>query len=58
MNATITLRSACAGSVHIAVVKVGRKVIYETRAWGTTHNALCDAKQAAAQLGFTVAKIK
>lgn len=53
-SAKIAIRSSCAGTVHIAALKVGRKVVYETRAWGTAYNAAEDAKARAAQLGLTV----
>ncbi len=52
--AKITLRSSCSGTVHIATVKAGRKEVYETRAWGTAHNAISDAKSRATELGLIV----
>jgi hypothetical protein len=52
--AKISIRSSCSGTVHIATVKAGRRVVYETRAWGTAHNAAQDAKYRAAELGLTV----
>ena len=53
-RATIKLSSACSGTVHIARLIVARRVVYETRAWGTAWNAAQDAKHWAAGHGFAV----
>jgi hypothetical protein len=53
-SARIAVRSSCSGTVHIASLKVGRKVVYETRAWGTAYNAAQDAKSKAENLGLAV----
>lgn len=50
----IVIRTSCAGSVHIARLVVGRRTVYETRAWGTAQNAADDAKSKAAALGVTI----
>lgn len=50
--AKIKIRSSCSGTVHIASLIVGRKVAYETRAWGNAQNAIEDAMSVAAARGI------
>lgn len=52
--ATLKVRTSCSGAVNIATLKVGRKVVYETRAWGTAWNASEDANAEATKLGLTI----
>lgn len=54
MNTKIILRSALQGTVWHATIKQGRKVIYETRAWGAASNAMDDARAKAQELGLQV----
>lgn len=53
-TAKIAIRTSCSGTVNIARLVVGRKTVYETRAWGTAYNAAEDAKAKAAALGLKV----
>jgi hypothetical protein len=53
-TARITIRRSCSGAVNIARLWVGRKVVYETRAWGAAHNAWADAEGHAAMIGVRV----
>lgn len=57
MTATIRVRRSQAGTVNIATVTVGRKVLHETRAWGTVANAVQDAQGWAKENGYA-AKVK
>lgn len=54
MIARIILRQSCAGTVHIALLKVGRKTVYETRAWGSAFNAIADASARAAEMSLNI----
>jgi hypothetical protein len=45
----IILRSSCCGTVWIATVKVGNRVICETNAWGNAYNAKAEAIGIAAE---------
>jgi hypothetical protein len=53
-TAKLAFRSSCSGTVNIARLVVGRKTVYETRAWGTAYNAANDAKAKAVELGLAV----
>lgn len=52
--AKLMIRTSCSGTVNIAKLMVGQRMVYETRAWGTSYNAAQDAKAKAAELGLAV----
>lgn len=51
MNARIIFRKSC---VCICEVRVGRKTVYETRAWGSEYNAAQDARSWATANGYSI----
>ena len=52
--AVLTFRSSCSGTVHIAFVKQGRKVLFESRAWGTDYSAAHEAREWAKSHGVAL----